>query len=581
MPTDRPACLKALASDIASHDGRMVASVLQPFIEWLEGSIAPAQARDAVDAAVLVSQALYRLGRAVECLPLARSLLAACDAAGDRTQARRAASLCGILATESADLVEALEHHVRALRLAAADEDRRAMAQAWNNIGHAFVVSGGWELASRSFRRSLALLEPLPEALSGRYVALCSLAEACYHLGDADEGIAMGEAALAELAGVGPQETYHVVLLRRSLVRLQLSRGRADEALRHLNEAAALARAAPSPRVEIALNLARAAVEMATGNADVALTRLDRTLVSARSVPATLHDTLAAAVRAEEAAGNVAGALVRLEELNDHVYRHGVERTRALLAPAGVDPVEPAADVKRGAARERLVSKLAPAGAPVSWSALRRLAAGAALRMDDTGRHGMRVGALVKALALASGSTPLQALELGLAAEVHDIGMASVPVGILSKKGPLSEAEFAIVRRHPEAATAMLAADRHPRMLLARDMARFHHARWDGMGWPERVAGQSIPLGARLCAIADAYDMMVSGFGGGTSQSMGAALQVLQEESGRQFDPGLVSCFDSLIRGELEGLGIDPSVSPGLEDFQELVASLKDDRGFV
>jgi putative two-component system response regulator len=581
MINDRPARLKALASDVSSHDARSVACLLAPFIEWLDLPLEASQAKEAVDAAVLVSRALYPQGRAVECLPLARSLLAACDAAGEREQTRRAAILCGLLATESADLVGALEYHVRALRLAAADEDRPAMAKAWNTIGHAFAVSGCWELASRSFRRCVALLEPLAVPLPGRYVALCSLAETCYHLGDAEEGIAFGEAALRELEGIDEQETYDIVLLRRSLVRLLLARGRVEEAVQHLEEAAALERSAPSLRSEIAVNLTRAALEMATGNADLALTRLDRTLVSARAVPATLHDALAAAVRAEEATGNVARALVRLEELFDHVYRHAIERARALLVRAGVDPEEPMAEVQRGAARTRLVSKLAPAEAPRSWSALRRLAAGAALRMDETGQHGVRVGALVKALALASGSTPLQALELGLAAELHDIGMASIPAGILSKKGPLSEAELVIVRRHPEAAAAMLVDDHHPRILLARDMARFHHARWDGTGWPERVAGASIPQGARLCAVADAYDMMVSGFGSGTRLSMGAALEVLHGESGRQFDPGLVSCFDALIRGELEGLGIDPSSSPGLEDFQELVASLTDDRGFV
>jgi putative two-component system response regulator len=127
----------------------------------------------------------------------------------------------------------------------------------------------------------------------------------------------------------------------------------------------------------------------------------------------------------------------------------------------------------------------------------------------------------------------------------------------------------------------MLADDSHPRILLARDMARFHHARWDGRGSPERVAGPSIPLGARLCAIADAYDAMVSGYSGTGRLSMGEALAELRAEAGRQFDPRLVSCFDSLIRGELEGLGVDPAASPGLEDFHDLVASLKDDRGFV
>lgn len=581
MINDRAAELQQLAGEISRHDARRVGALLQPYIDWLAAPLDPAHAKSAVDAAVRVARALYPDGRAAEGLPLARALLAACDGAGDREQARRAAALCGLLATETADLVEALEYHIRALRLAAAAEDRVEMARSWNTIGHAFAVCGRWELAAKSFRRTVALLEPLSAPSQIRYAALGNLAESCHHLGQVDDGISFGEAALRELKQVTGQDPYGVILLHRSLVRLVLARGRVEEAAAHADEAAALLQAAPSKRGEIAVELTRAALELACSQADLALSRLDRTLARAREVPATLHDALASAVRAEEATGNAARALVRLEELFDHVYRHAVERTRAVLAPAGVDAEEPAADHQRGQARARLVAKLEPPAAPPSWAALRRLAAGAALRMEDTGGHGLRVGALVKALALASGSSPLQALELGLAAEVHDIGMASIPSGILSRRESLGPAERAIVERHSEAGAEMLVEGRHPRMLLARDMVRYHHARWDGTGQPAGVAGTSIPLAARLCAVADAYDAMVSGFCETGSRSMAGALEELRRHSGRQFDPGLVSCFDSLIRGELEGLGIDPAASPGLEDFRHLVASLKDDRGFV
>jgi putative two-component system response regulator len=212
---------------------------------------------------------------------------------------------------------------------------------------------------------------------------------------------------------------------------------------------------------------------------------------------------------------------------------------------------------------------------------LRRLGASAVLRMDDSGFHGVRVNALVRALALKSGCLPLQAAELGLAAELHDIGMGSVPEAILGKQGPLNDSERAVVRKHHEGGAAMLLDDPHPRMMLARDVAQFHHARWDGAGYPTRVAGTAIPLGARLCAVADAYDMMVCGFGGRTPRTMEAALFELKREAGGQFDPQLVSCFDALVKGELEALGFDLSAGAGMETFRELILSLKEDRGFV
>jgi putative two-component system response regulator len=203
------------------------------------------------------------------------------------------------------------------------------------------------------------------------------------------------------------------------------------------------------------------------------------------------------------------------------------------------------------------------------------------LRRDPTGWHGKRVGALVKALAVAMGVDPLPAMEMGLAAELHDVGLLSVPEAILRKDDGLNEAERAIVRRHVDAGSEMLRDDRHPRILLAREIAKYHHARWDGEGYPERVAGKRIPFAARACAVADAYDAMVCGLGAGPPRSMNEALEELGREAGRQFDPEMVSCFDQLIRTETEDLGMDLESNSGLEGFQSLIAALSEDRGFV
>jgi len=127
----------------------------------------------------------------------------------------------------------------------------------------------------------------------------------------------------------------------------------------------------------------------------------------------------------------------------------------------------------------------------------------------------------------------------------------------------------------------MLRDDVHPMIFTAREMVRYHHAHWDGDGYPPRVNGTFIPLSARICAIADAYDSMVSGVGHVPKRGMGDALDELKKESGRQFDPGLVSCFDALIRSETAELGMDLDTGPGFEDFQALVSALREDRGFV
>jgi putative two-component system response regulator len=574
-----PAALRQLAQGLAARDAHGVAALLSPFADRLREPAQPGPAQETVDAAMAVCRELYGHGRAGEALPLLRALREHCLRTGDRPQARRANFLCAMALSDAGDLVGAIEHYVEALRIAAAQEDRMEMARVWVNIGAAFGRSGRDELASRCYQRSLALLEPVVHATPIRRNALTNLALCCYGLGRIDEGIRHGERALAEVCEEA-EDPYAAILLRRNLARLLLERGRVDEAEEHVAHAVVLAEAAGTPRASIAAEMTRAAHDLATGRADFALTRIDRTLSRAREVPATLRDALACAVRAEEAAGFPARALMRLQELTDHVYGHAVQRTRKAIELAGLDAAEPASEVYRDLTRERLATRLDPPAPPHAWPALRRLAASAVLGFDESGWHGVRVGTLVKALALAWGCSPLQALELGLAAELHDIGMSSVPAAVLGKPGRFNDGERSLVCKHAEAGAAMLMDEPHPRLLLARDIARYHHARWDGQGYPDRAAGEAIPLGARMCAIADAYDAMVCGLGR-SPLTMAEALAEIRNCAGQQFDPELVSCFDAVVNGELQDLGLDPASEHGMEAFQELVASLRENKGFV
>jgi putative two-component system response regulator len=579
-PAALPEALRELASGLARQDAAGVAARIAPLIPRVREEPVASSPAVVVDGVSAICRELYGHGRSVEALPLARALRDRCHGAGDRAQTRRATFLCGLLLSDGGDLVGAIEHYVEALRIAAGDEDRAEMARVWGNLGSSFSRAGRQELAARCNHRCLKLLEPLIGASTVRRAALANLAQSCYYLGQVEEGIRYGEAALAEMSDAESGDTYGSILLRRNLARLLLERGSLDQAEEHVASALVLANLAGTPRAAIAAEMTRAAHDLAIGKADLALTRIDRTLARAREVPATLADALACAVRGEEAAGYPARALLRLQELTEHLYRHAVQRTRVILERAGMDPAEPASEHLHDLTRHRLALGLAAPAPPKAWATLRRLGATAALRMDGTGWHGVRVGTLVKALALGRGLPPLQALELGLAAELHDVGMTSVPAEVLGKPGELNDGERTVVRKHSEAGAAMLVDEPHPRLLQAREIARYHHAHWDGRGYPARVAGEAIPLGARMCAIADAYDAMVCGIGR-RPISMADALAELGRCAGQQFDPELVSCFDAVVNGELEGLGLDPASPHGMEDFQELVAALSEDRGFV
>jgi putative two-component system response regulator len=557
--------------------------ILMPVVARLHEGLPAAQVPEVIDTALAFCRRLYANARSGDALPLARAVLFQSTLANDPVLERRAATACGLLSADTADLVGAIEHHVHALRLATAADDRVEMSNVWNNIGWAMGVAGNHEMAARCYQRTLALIESVDGPMYSRYTACANLADSHYQMGAIDEGLAFAQKALKELTpAVLERDLHNALLLKRNVVRLLVAAGKVADAEPHVADAAMLAQHIRTPRAHIAASTTRAVHELATGHTDVALTRLDQALSRARETPATLRDTLVCVIRAEEAAGNVERALLRLNELSDHIYRHAIERAREHVELASL-PVRARTGAESGEAqaRARLVSKVSAPARPDGWAALERLSVSAVMRMDPTGWHGKRVGALTKALAMASGCDPLQALEMGLAAEVHDIGMMSVPEGILSKKGPLNDAERAITRRHIDAGAEILRDDRHPRVFVAREIARYHHAHWNGAGYPERVGGKLIPAAARICAVVDAYDTMVCGLGATPVRTMDEALDELHREAGTQFDPELVDCFDNLVRTETEELGMDRASNAGMESFQELVNALQEDRGFV
>jgi putative two-component system response regulator len=543
------------------------------------------QAQDGrvIDVALSVCRKFYRHARSEEGLPLARSALDLAQRLGDPLVIRRAATACGNLAADTLDLVGAIEYHVVALRAGLQTGNPVEVARAWGNLGLAFGIGGNYELAANCHRRDLAALEGVEGPQQTRYVALMNLAMCLHRLGESREGLPFAlEALREETEAIREEDLGGALNLRRNLVMILVACGQMAEAEPHVAECAALAARVDSPRARISYALTRATFELAMGQTDVALTRLEQTLGQSRGLPAALRDTLALSIRAEEAAGNVGRALIRLNELSEHIYRSAIERARLhieLAAVAQEEGTRREGDILR--TRARLSGKVAPPKNPDAWPALDRLSVSALLPIDPTGWHGKRVGALVKSLALASGVDPLQALEMGLAAEVHDIGMMSVPDGVLRKREPYNDAERAVMLRHVEAGGEILRDDRHPRTLLAREIARYHHARWDGEGYPEAVAGRRIPFAARVCAVADAYDAMVCGLGTNKPKTMDEALVELRAQSGRQFDPELVDNFETMILTEAENMGVEVGSDSGMESFQMLVSALREDRGFV
>jgi Response regulator containing a CheY-like receiver domain and an HD-GYP domain len=172
-----------------------------------------------------------------------------------------------------------------------------------------------------------------------------------------------------------------------------------------------------------------------------------------------------------------------------------------------------------------------------------RLVRVAAYRDDDTGKHTQRVGWRSAQTAHALGVDPSLAQRLGLAAELHDIGKVGVPDQILHKPGRLTPDEFSVMQRHAAIGQAMLTGSRSPTLRLAEEIARSHHERWDGTGYPDSLVGEDIPLSARIVAVADVADALAHDRPYRAAWTMEAALAELRAQSGKHFDPRIVEAY--------------------------------------
>ena len=154
-------------------------------------------------------------------------------------------------------------------------------------------------------------------------------------------------------------------------------------------------------------------------------------------------------------------------------------------------------------------------------------------------------GAEVRRLAFATGrAMDVQGEDLDAlvrAAELHDIGKTAIPDDVLGKPGPLTDQELAFIRRHTIIGERILAAA--PALGPVALLVRASHERWDGTGYPDRLAGERIPLGARIIAVCDAFHAMISERPYAAARTTEEAIEELQRSAGSHFDPAVVEAF--------------------------------------
>jgi putative two-component system response regulator len=174
---------------------------------------------------------------------------------------------------------------------------------------------------------------------------------------------------------------------------------------------------------------------------------------------------------------------------------------------------------------------------------IQRLGRAAEFKDDNTGLHVIRMSHYARVLGIAAGMSEAMADMMLDAAPMHDIGKIGIPDSILQKAGPLDDSEWVVMQGHTKMGVDIIGEDDSELLQMAKVVAISHHEHWDGGGYPNRLAGEDIPMVGRIVAIADVFDALTSVRPYKESWAVEDALAYLQEKSGTQFDPKLVPLF--------------------------------------
>jgi len=181
-------------------------------------------------------------------------------------------------------------------------------------------------------------------------------------------------------------------------------------------------------------------------------------------------------------------------------------------------------------------------------------------REPDLDEHLRSVASLALLLARHAGVEGEELDVIARAAELHDVGKIAIPENVLHKRGPLTPVELALMRTHTLIGERILSAA--PAMVPVARLVRASHERWDGGGYPDGLSEQEIPQGARIIAVCDAFDAMVSTKAYRCTKTSAEALAELRRCAGTQFDPTLVGVFCEYVHPQVADWAAQRSSSP-------------------
>jgi putative nucleotidyltransferase with HDIG domain len=448
--------------------------------------------------------------------------LAIAEASGDDAAQGHAENILAIVEWKLSNLDEADRLYRRAHHSAHVTGELKLAAMTASNIGVIATVRGDDVVARRYFEAGLR------DARAGgladqAVVALVNLGLLHMHLRRLDEADhAFAEAReFAEFIG----DTGMLITIDLDVAKLRLRQGRHDEAR------------------ELALRAHAIAERTGTTHADGEAAHMDGLVACALGHPGAAEEHF---LRAEQIAQLRSDMILEGETARElaELYRSQGRNRQTLQRLTQAHRLFTQLRARRDLADvDRRTAMLESDFIEVvrKW--------GESIESKDiyTQGHCLRVADLACAIwARVSANDPLSAFWFRVGALLHDVGKLLVPAEVLNKPGKLSDDEWQLIRRHPVAGVELLADIEFPWDVLP--IVESHHERWDGAGYPHGLAGDAIPLTARVVCIADVYDALTSRRSYKERFTHDQAMVVMRRDRGHAFDPELFDRFEEVVR---------------------------------
>jgi putative two-component system response regulator len=411
-------------------------------------------------------------------------------------------------------------------------------AKLLNSLGNTYSELALHDEALALFERAAAFFESSGDHLWA-WIVLGNAALAAMRLGETGRAIAFDERATRNWCDEprNADEKLWVVQGALTTCQLLIQVKRAEEAVERARSASLLAEGSGIAAASEIAALAEAISRFATGTGN--REAMDR-LIDASDGPTAYWSTLDVVIRTFEATGHFDEALAMQQQLLEFTRRHKAEEIRRLLGEG------PSSEEIEGAAR------LTRFGREIrkQISGLVDIAINQSLRAGYDHARVFRLGRLTELFTSSLQWSSTRAEQIALAAKLLDIGSIAIPSELLTRRRNLSEGERSIVAEHAKFGADLLANGRLELLQACVPIVRCHHERWDG-GGPEALAGEDIPVEARVVALCDAFDSLTHERPWRASQSPQVALHTIETDAGTHFDPQLARRFVEWLREEL------------------------------